>query len=106
MRAPARSRPCGGGSIVGFGRYHYRYASGRQGDWPLSAFSARKGKLSIYVMAGFERYADLLARLGKHTTGVGCLYVKRLADVDLPTLRELVAASVAQMRADYPPREE
>jgi hypothetical protein len=57
-------------------------------------------------MAGFERYADLLARLGKHTTGVGCLYVKRLADVDLPTLRELVAASVAQMRADYPPREE
>jgi hypothetical protein len=91
-----------GDSMVGFGSYRYKYASGREGDWPLTAFSPRKQSLSVYIMAGFDQYAELLARLGKHTTGVGCLYIKRLADVDLDALRELVMRSVEHMRRTNP----
>ena len=90
-----------GSSIVGFGNYHYRYASGREGDFFEAGFSPRKRALTIYVMAGFAEYDDLLARLGKHTTGKSCLYVKRLADVDLDVLRELLTRSVAFIRAKY-----
>ena len=79
-----------GGSIVGFGTFHYRYASGREGDWPAVGFSPRKQALTIYVSEGFEAYDDLLARLGPHSTGKSCLYVKRLADVDEDVLRSLV----------------
>lgn len=86
-----------GGSIVGFGSYHYKYSSGREGDMCLTGFSPRKGTLALYIMAGFERYGPLLQKLGKHKTGKACLYIKRLDDVDLPTLRELVRASVAHM---------
>jgi len=91
-----------GDSIVGFGRYHYKYASGREGDWFVTGFSPRKQALTLYIMAGFEGYADLMARLGKHTTGKSCLYVKRLADVDMDVLRELVARSAAHMAASNP----
>ena len=88
-----------GPSIVGFGSYHYRYASGREGDWFLSGFSPRKRSLTLYVMAGFSRYDELLSKLGKHTTGRSCLYVKRLADVDMEVLETLIRASVEHVRA-------
>lgn len=90
-----------GSSIVGFGSYHYRYASGREGDFFEAGFSPRKRALTIYVMAGFAEYDDLLARLGKHSTGKSCLYVKRLADIDLDVLREMLIQSVAYIRAKY-----
>ena len=91
-----------GSSIVGFGSYHYRYASGREGDFMLAGFAPRKRALTLYIMAGFAEYADLLARLGKHTTGKSCLYVKRLADVDQAVLRELVTRSVRYIRQKHP----
>lgn len=90
-----------GSSMVGFGRYHYRYASGREGEWFLTGFAPRKQALTLYIMAGFRGYEHLLARLGKHKTGKGCLYVKRLADVDEGVLRELVAASVRKMKETH-----
>ena len=88
-----------GSSIVGFGSYHYKYASGREGDAALTGFSPRKQALTIYIMAGFEQYEELLAKLGKHTTGVSCLYIKRLEDIDMAVLRELIAKSYAHMKA-------
>ena len=97
--APARMW---GSSIVGFGSYHYRYESGREGDIMETGFAARKRALTLYVMAGFSEYGDLLAKLGKHKTGKSCLYVKRLADVDQDVLREMVERSVAWIRARYP----
>lgn len=87
-----------GPSIVGFGSYRYKYQSGREGTSPLTGFSPRKQSLTLYLMGGFEEQQALLARLGKHKTGVGCLYVNKLQDVDLPTLRELIQRSVAQAR--------
>jgi len=86
-----------GTSIVGFGTYRYRSASGREGDWPVTGFSPRKNDLTLYIMPGFDRYADLLARLGKHRTGKSCLYLKRLADVDLAVLKEIIGTSVGAM---------
>lgn len=83
-----------GPSIVGFGRYHYKYASGREGDWFLVGFSPRKQNLTLYVMAGFERYDALMRKLGKYKTGKSCLYIKSLDDVDLGVLTELVERSV------------
>lgn len=91
-----------GPSIVGFGSYHYVYESGREGDWFLTGFSPRKGDLTLYIMAGFDRYEALMARLGKHKTGKSCLYVKRLADLDLDVLEELVTRSVEHTQARYP----
>src|SRR6266705_6388992 len=85
-------------SIVGFGSYHYTYESGREGDMPLAGFSPRKQNLTLYIMGGFERYDDLLKKLGKHTTGKGCLYIKRLDDVDLPTLKSLIEESVKHVK--------
>jgi hypothetical protein len=90
-----------GDSIVGFGSYHYRYESGREGDWFVTGFSPRKSSLTLYIMAGFDRYEALLSRLGKHSTGKSCLYIRRLADVDEAALRQLVAASVQHMRATH-----
>lgn len=81
-----------GPSIVGFGRYHYRYDSGREGDWMRIGFSPRKGNLAIYLLFPSEETQRLLDRLGKHKTGVSCLYVNKLADVDAAVLRELIAA--------------
>lgn len=88
-----------GDSIVGFGSYHYQYASGREGDWMLVGFAPRKQALTLYIMAGFEQYAALMERLGKYATGKSCLYVKKTEDVDLEVLRELVKQSVAHMIA-------
>ncbi len=87
-----------GNSIVGFGSYHYKYASGREGDMMLTGFSPRKRNLTLYIMSGFVRYDELMQRLGKHTTGKSCLYIKRLEDLDLDVLRELVAASVEHVK--------
>lgn len=87
-----------GASIVGFGTYHYRYDSGREGDFFLTGFSSRKADLSLYVMAGFASFPALMAKLGRHRTGKSCLYVRRLADVDLEVLEELVRRSVKEMR--------
>lgn len=86
-----------GTSIVGFGSYRYRYASGREGEWFLAGFSPRKRNLTLYIMSGFDGYESLLARLGSYKTGKSCLYVNKLEDVDLGTLRELVGRSVAHM---------
>lgn len=94
-----------GPSIVGFGTYRYKYASGREGEWPVVAFSPRKQDLSVYIMPGFERFGPLLARLGRHRTGKSCLYLKRLADVDTSVLEQLIVRSVAAMarqRIDRP----
>lgn len=91
-----------GPSIVGFGRYTYRYESGREGDWMLTGFSPRKANLTLYIMAGFAEHAELLGRLGKHSTGKSCLYVKRLADLDMDVLREIIRRSVDYMRDTYP----
>jgi hypothetical protein len=88
-----------GDSIVGFGSYHYKYASGREGDWLLTGFSPRKQNLTLYIMSGFSDYEALLGKLGKHKTGKSCLYVKRLDDVDLGTLRELIEKSVKRQRS-------
>jgi Domain of unknown function (DU1801) len=82
-----------GSSIVGFGSYHYMYASGREGDTMLVGFSPRKQNLTIYNMGGIDPEDELFKQLGKHTTGKGCLYIKRLDDVDLPTLKRLIEAS-------------
>ena len=93
-----------GTSIVGFGTYHYRYDSGREGDFFETGFSPRKRALTLYVMAGFADHDGLLAHLGEYTTGKSCLYLKRLADVDQDVLRRLLRRSVAYIRAKYPRR--
>lgn len=86
-----------GDSIVGFGSYHYKYKSGREGDWFLTGFSPRKQNITLYIMAGFDEYDKLLNKLGKHTTGKSCLYVKKIEDVDADVLKELVRQSVEHM---------
>ncbi len=86
-----------GPSIVGFGTYHYKYDSGREGDWFVAGFSPRKQNLTLYIMGGFSPHGELLGRLGKFTTGKGCLYIKKIEDVDLPTLKELIKQSVANV---------
>ncbi|MBL4872273.1 MAG: DUF1801 domain-containing protein [Rhodobacteraceae bacterium] len=91
-----------GESIIGFGTYHYKYASGREGDGVLSAVSPRKTALTVYIMAGFKKYPDLMDKLGKHKTGASCLYLKRLSDADPEVLEELILRSVAYMRKLYP----
>jgi hypothetical protein len=87
-----------GSSIVGFGSYHYKYESGREGDMPLVGFSPRKQNLTLYLMGVFEEHEQLMNKLGKYTTGKGCLYVKRLEDVDMPALEKLVKGAVKSMR--------
>lgn len=86
-----------GASIVGFGDYHYKYASGREGDWFMIGFSPRKHDLTLYSMAGLGRYEALLKQLGKFKRGKGCLYIKRLEDVDLNVLREFFQQSVEHL---------
>lgn len=82
-----------GGSIIGFGSYHYKYDSGREGDTMMAGFSPRKQNLTIYNMGGFAQYDELLQKLGKHKLGGGCLYIKRLDDVDVSALKSLIEAS-------------
>ncbi|GAB4148302.1 MAG: hypothetical protein Fur0021_07970 [Candidatus Promineifilaceae bacterium] len=87
-----------GDSIVGFGSYNYKYPTGSTGQWFLAGFAPRKQNLTLYIMSGFDEYDALMAKLGKHTTGKACLYIKRLSDVNLDALRELVQRSIAHMR--------
>lgn len=95
MSKATRSQPkMWGTSIVGFGDYHYVYASGREGDWFITGFSPRKQNLTLYMMGGFEQFPELMQQLGKHSTGKGCLYINRLEDVDLKVLKKLITQSV------------
>jgi len=90
-----------GKSIVGFGNYHYKYDSGREGDFMKIGFSPRAQNLTLYIMPGFGRYDDLMEKLGKHKTGKSCLYVKKLADVDENVLKELMTESYGYMTEKY-----
>lgn len=90
-----------GDSIVGFGEYHYKYKSGREGDWFVTGFSPRKTSLTIYIMPGFSHYSDLLKKLGKHKTSVSCLYIKKLEDVELDVLKQIISQSVKDMADLY-----
>ncbi len=102
MRAATKCEPVmWGTSIIGFGTYSYKYESGREGDWPIVGLSPRKQNLTIYIMPGFSEYKDLLAKLGPHTTGASCLYIKRLSDIDMPTLKTLITRSVAAMKKKH-----
>jgi hypothetical protein len=91
-----------GSSIVGFGRYEYKYDSGREGDCQVVGFSPRKASMSIYIMPGYRDFSEKLARLGKHKMGKACLYINKLADVDMAVLEEIVRDGVAYMKANYP----
>ncbi len=87
-----------GTSIVGFGSYHYKYESGREGDWFLIGFSPRKQNLTLYIMSGFKRYNELMKKIGKHKTGSSCLYINKLEVIDLKILKELISESVKFMK--------
>ena len=86
-----------GDSIIGFGTYHYKYASGREGDWFVTGFSPRKQNLTLYIMSGFDEYDALMKKLGKYKTGKACLYINKLEDVDMAVMRELIQKSVAHL---------
>ena len=86
-----------GTSMVGFGSYHYKYASGREGDWFVTGFSPRKQNLTLYIMSGISKYPDLLKKLGKFKTGKGCLYINKIEDIDIKTLKELIKQSVGYL---------
>ncbi|WP_299213320.1 DUF1801 domain-containing protein [uncultured Dokdonia sp.] len=90
-----------GGSIIGFDSYHYIYASGREGDWPIVGFSPRKQNISLYIMPGFSQFKSLLEKLGKHKTSKACLYINKLSDVDLEILKTIIQQSVDSMRKKY-----
>lgn len=91
-----------GPTIIGFGAYHYKYESGHEGDSCLTGFSPRKGNTTVYVMPGFTGQTDLMAKLGKHKAGKGCLYIKRLEDVDLNILTKIIEQSVSFLKKKYP----
>lgn len=97
-QATGASAEMWGSSIVGFGRYQWRSASGKPIEWMITAFSPRKANLTVYLWPQFDGKGELLARLGKHSTGKGCLYFKRLSDIHVPTLNKLIAASVTHAR--------
>lgn len=101
QKATGKRAKMWGSSIVGFGQYHYKYDSGREGDHMLVGFAPRKKQLVVYIMPGFSLWPKLMSGLGKYKTGKSCLYIKHLADVDLAVLDELVCQSVAVMRSRY-----
>jgi len=88
-----------GPSIVGFGTYRYKYASGREGDWPMTGFSPRKKDLTVYMMMGFTKHTELMEKLGKCTHAQSCLYIRRLSDIHIPTLNKLIKISVKDLKA-------
>ena len=90
-----------GSSMIGFGNYHYKYASGREGDWFLTGFSPRQQNLTLYIMTDINKYKELLNNLGKHKTGKGCLYINKLDDVDVKVLKELITTSVKKLKKMY-----
>lgn len=94
-----------GASIVGFGTYRYKYESGREGESCLTGFSSRKGAISVYLIASFPGQDKLLFRLGKHKMGKACLYIRKISDVDVKVLEQLVVGSVAEVRRRYGPQE-
>lgn len=95
MKKVTKARPkMWGSNIVGYGKYRYKYASGREGEWFTAGFSPRVQNLTLYIMSGFREYKPLLKKLGKHSTGKSCLYIKRLDDIDIKVLEELVERSV------------
>ncbi len=103
MEAATGSKPkMWGPSIVGFGDYRYKYESGREGEWFLTGFSPRKKDLTLYIMAGFDRYEVLMSKLGRFMTGKSCLYLRRLDDIDTKVLTELIHESVRYMKRTYP----
>ncbi len=87
-----------GPSIIGFGSYHYKYESGHEGDMCLTGFSPRKQSLTLYILPGFEKNKDLMEKLGKYKTGKSCLYIKKLEDVDMKVLKELIKRGLAQTK--------
>jgi hypothetical protein len=91
-----------GSSIVGFGTYHYKYASGHEGNTLRIGFSPRKQNIVLYISKGYQEYQELISRLGKYSVGKSCLYIKKLSDVDVPTLEKLIQASVKHMLEKYP----
>ena len=97
MQAATGEAPVLWGAIVGFGRYRCQYESGREGEWPIVAFAARKTELTLYIVPGFDHFDALLGKLGKHKQGKVCLYIKRLADVDVAVLETIIVASVKAM---------
>ena len=102
MKQATQSEPTMWGSgIIGFGSYHYRYESGREGDSCLTGFSSRKGDISIYLLGDFPKRPELLARLGRHNTAKACLYIRRLSDVNPRVLEQLVAGSIAAVKHRY-----
>ena len=100
-RITGKSAKMWGGNIVGFGTYQYESASGRSGEWPITGFSPRKTSLTLYIMAGFKHYPELMEKLGKYKTGKSCLYIKKLDDVNREALEELVRESVNNMNKKY-----
>ena len=100
-RITAKPAVMWGPSIVGFDTYHYRYDRGREGDWLVTGFSPRKGDISVYLTACGADQSELLSRLGRHRMGKACLYLRRLSEIDLAVLEQLVAASVAEVRRRY-----
>ena len=91
-----------GPSIIGFGSYHYRYASGREGDMPIVGFSPRKQNLTLYISSDFDQFDDLRQKLGRHSVSVSCLYINKLDDVDKDILREMIRQSVTHMKSKSP----
>ena len=90
-----------GATIIGYGRYHYRYESGREGEFLITGFSPRKSALTIYILPGYHDMSEQRARLGKHKIGKSCLYINKLVDVDLEVLEEMVREGLNYMRANY-----
>lgn len=103
-RATGKRATMWGPGIVGYGRYHYRYASGREGEFMITGFAPRKQALTVYIMPGFGRFDKLMSKLGKYKTGKSCLYIRRLADIDEAVLERLIRESVEYMRKQYDTR--
>lgn len=103
MKAATKEEPkMWGSAIVGFGTYHYKYKSGREGDFFITGFSPRKQNISIYLMTGFSKYSEMLEQLGKHKTGKSCLYIKSLDDISVSVLKKMIIDSVKYMKKKYP----
>lgn len=100
MAKATKSKPrMWGPGMVGFGNYHYKYASGREGDWMLTAFAPRKKQITLYIMPGFDGQKALMKKLGPHSGGISCVHIKRLSDLHVPTLKKLIELSVKNLKA-------
>lgn len=103
MKEATRDEPkMWGESIIGFGKYHYVYASGREGDWMRIGFTPRKGKISLYLMCEVEHQTEILDRIGKYKSGKSCFYINKMTDIDREVLKELIQSAIAKMDEQYP----